>query len=118
MPLYEYLCNDPDCATLTERVRPIARRRWALPCRRCAGPTSLALSVPRPACWSRDWKFPNLRKDGDGEMSFESRADYDRYLAENDIWELAGPGNPDKPLTRQKIVAGPRTRVKRRPTAW
>jgi hypothetical protein len=62
------------------------------------------VSVPQPAKWSDDWRFPNLVKEGDGSASFTDKRAYEAHLKKEGIYELAGPGNPGKPRTRFRRV--------------
>ena len=69
----------------------------------CGGPTErVMLSAPAMTPWNAERKFPNLRKEGDGTMSFNSKTEYQNYLTENNIgeWGVVRGGR----LQRNKVI--------------
>ena len=116
--MYEYIC---DCGDGEEVFRSVAHRDEPMFCRSCRNPMRRDLSVPhvkmveRPhAFWRRDrdtgqgssaavhvWdserKFPNLRNEGDGAMTFRSKTEYKAYLNANNIQELSTEAKLEKP---------------------
>lgn len=103
MPLYEYRCEK---GHVTEQLRLLRFRKRKARCGQCGQPASVVLSIPRIASWSSDWRFPNLRKSGDGAMSFESKSDYDNYLVDNEILEIGGAHVAPNTSKQRYVIRG------------
>ena len=85
MPTYDYRCDT--CENYTEEVRLMAARNESGQCS-CGGSTErVILAAPTMTPWDETRKFPNLRKEGDGTMSFPSKSEYESYLKTNEIGE-------------------------------
>jgi putative FmdB family regulatory protein len=93
MPIYEFVCVK--CGDIEEEIRAVGDND-GFPCVTCSTPRVKIASIPAMHSWCTDREFPNLRKDGDGKMSFSSKAQYEGYLKKNNIGELS----TDAPVKR------------------
>jgi len=96
--MYDYECVR--CLKVFEDFTPMQQRDSDHFCK-CGQPGVRLISAPNISEWKKDRRFPNLRKEGDGAMSFETRAEYKLYLAENNICELSTDAKKaTKPLNK------------------
>jgi putative FmdB family regulatory protein len=79
MPIYEFQCWG--CNEKSEELRKLGDYAPAK-CPVCGGATEHIISASTMQVWNQERKFPNIRKDGDGAMSFNSKSDYKAYLKE------------------------------------
>jgi putative FmdB family regulatory protein len=86
MPFYDYECDE--CGEVFEAYLQVLARD-SFPGCDCGGVGYRLLSAPAVQEWKKDRSFPNLRKDGDGSMKFDSKSDYNKYLKENHIYEIS-----------------------------
>jgi len=109
MPFYEFDCDD--CGEVFEVLLSIQARNIFTSCK-CGGEGHRLIAAPNVQEWNKDRRFPNLRKDGDGAMSFDSKSDYKKYLVENNICELSTDAKKyNKPLN--KVIGKPRAAANR-----
>ena len=102
MPMYEYYCDD--CENIVAEIRRIKDRDKPLKCEHCSTARFRVVSVPSMHVWATSREFPNLRKEGDGKMSFDSKTDYETYLKANHVAEYSH----DAPVKRphgNKVIA-------------
>jgi putative FmdB family regulatory protein len=73
-------------------------------CPVCGGNTEHIISPTTMHVWNQERKFPNIRKAGDGTMTFKSKTDYKEYLKSTHQAESAH----DAPVKRphgNKVIA-------------
>lgn len=88
--MYDFYCEN--CRNLKELLRPIGDRNVLLVCSTCGGDRYRTVSAPNLSIWNPTRKFPNLRKEGDGAMTFDNRIQYEGYLKDNGIFEWKTEG--------------------------
>jgi len=102
MPLYEYYCER--CGDTDAILRPIRKRNFKALCSTCSTPRIRIASVPSIDIWNQERKFPNLKRTGDGTMTFASKTDYNIYLKENNIAEVSQGGRVSRPHGNKVVM--------------
>jgi putative FmdB family regulatory protein len=95
MPFYQYNCNR--CYTSQDELRTIKMRDDGPTCGKCGYEMYRVIVPPAVHTWSQDRKFPHMRGDGDGTMSFPTKAAYESHLKAEGIAEIATDGPILKP---------------------
>jgi putative FmdB family regulatory protein len=101
MPTYVYWCEP--CDEYREAVRAIAKRDECPTCLDCEKEMQRILVAPAMQTWKQDRAFHNLTWKGDGSKTFETKHEYNQYLAENDIAEI-GINAPIKTPHGNKVI--------------
>jgi putative FmdB family regulatory protein len=118
MPIYEYHCSR--CDTVHDRLRKIDDRNDPVLCE-CGESCPLIISLPHAERWSDNWKFANLSRDDPsdpyGYAKFDSKEAYEQRLKDLNAVELAGPGNPGRPIGRFRKVYGQKAQQPTRTTS-
>lgn len=82
--------------------------------RDCPGVPVRIVSLTNNNPWDKTRRFPNLSEHGDGTKAFDSRAEYEQHLKDNDWAEVTDV--PKSQRLGHKQVFTDRKSVIRRPT--
>lgn len=89
-PIYEFVCVK--CSDVVEEIRALGDYEGS-DCSHCSTKRFKIVSSPNMHVWETAREFPNLRNEGDGKMSFDTKESYELHLKENGAaeWSTDAP---------------------------
>jgi putative FmdB family regulatory protein len=91
--MYEFRCDA--CGKYETVIRRVSERNTPRTCK-CSTEMVRLISTPIMHVWEAGRYFPNVRPEGDGAMTFPSRAAYEAHLKEKGMAEVS----TDAPVKR------------------
>lgn len=116
MPLYEYEC--PNCNHRMDCYRKVEQRHDRPRCTKCRAETDLMISRPSVVTWKSDRQFPNLAEGKNDAVTFETKKEYDAFLAKKGFGEIGVRARKKrKSMANVTFIPGP-TGARVPPGAW
>lgn len=116
MPLYEYECSA--CGHRQDCCRKVDERHDRPRCTKCRVEMDLMISRPAVVTWKSDRQFPNLKEGARDSATFETKKDYDAFLAKKGFAEVGVEARKKrKSMANVTFIPGP-TGARVPPGAW